>query len=123
MPKNNYGGSFMFKVERDLNEIIEDLERLFKKNPERFEDLRKEIINQAINSYPEEYRQRARGIQFGLDFELNKHKNPAMRMNRMVELFWDKVYEFQAVVSDPVYYSEKKKTNKKEGKVISLYKC
>jgi len=103
------------------NEIYEKLWPLYKKNPDKFEELRKEIIEQAINSYPEKYQKRARGIQFVLDCELNKHKNPISRMNCMVELFWGKFFDFQAAISDPVYFSEKKERNKKKGKILPLY--
>ena len=114
----------MLKVQSEsrFDEIYESLGDLYKKDPDQFEDLRQELISAAINSYPERFQQRARGLQFVLDCELNKHKNPVMRMNRMVELFWEKVYEFQTVVSDPIYSSDKKNVDKKQAKIIKLFK-
>lgn len=108
----------MLKSEHELKKALLKLESLYEKDPDRFEDLRREIINNAINSYPEKFRLRARGIQFTLDSELNKYKNPVVRMNRMVELFWEKFSEFQTAVSDPENYTSEKERNKKAGKII-----
>ena len=108
----------MIKSEHELKKSLLKLEYLYEKDPDGFEDLRREIINNAINSYPEKFRLRARGIQFILDSELNKYKNPVVRMNRMVELFWEKFSEFQTAVSDPENYTSEKERNKKAGKVI-----
>ena len=108
----------MIKSEYELNKALLKLESLYEKDPDHFEELRREIINNTISSYPEKFQERARGIQFTLDSELNKYKNPVVRMNRMVELFWEKFSEFKTVVSDPVNYSAEKERNKKAGKVI-----
>jgi hypothetical protein len=111
----------MLKSEKELEQMLQSLENLYQKSPDQFEDLRREIINHSISSYPEKFQQRARGIQFTLDCELKKYKNPVVRMNRMVELFWETFSEFQAVVNDPTSYTAEREKSKKEGKVIPLY--
>lgn len=110
----------MIKSEYEIEIILQNLENLYEKDPDQFENLRREIINKCINSYPEKFQQRARGIQFTLDCELNKYKNPVVRMNRMVELFWEKFSEFQTAISDPTKYTAEREENKKVGKVIPL---
>ncbi len=108
----------MLKSEYELKRMLQNLGNLYKEDPDQFEDLRREIINKSINSYPEKFRQRARGIQFTLDCELNKHKNPVARMNRMVELLWEQFSEFQTVISEPTKYAAEREKTKKAGKVI-----
>ena len=110
----------MLKRECDFDKMLEALEDVHEKDPHQFEALRREILNQSIDSYPERYRQRARGLQFALDCELAKYKNPVARMNRMVELFWEKFYEFQSDVSDPAGYDARRELNKKGGKLYHL---
>lgn len=73
----------MLISEYDLDKKLQRLEHLYGNDPLQFENLRREIIDQEINSYPAKHQQRARGIQFTLDCELNKYKNPIVRMNRM----------------------------------------
>ena len=41
---------------------------------------------------------RLKAQQWRLDQELDKHKNPIVRYNKMVELFWEGVKKFQATI-------------------------
>jgi uncharacterized protein YaaN involved in tellurite resistance len=102
----------------ELDKKLQSLENLYENNPLQFEFLRNEIIQQCINSYPERFQHRARGIQFTLDCELNKYKNPLARMNRMVELFWSKVSDFNEAMDDPKKFSAKQKRNENIGKIL-----
>ena len=108
----------MLKSKYELEKMLQNLENLYEEDPDHFEALRREIIHKTINSYPEKFQQRARGIQFTLDCELNKYKNPLSRMNRMVELLWEKFAEFQTVISEPTKYVAEREAAKKAGKVI-----
>lgn len=58
-------------------------------------------IEDFINSCSEENQQSLRQLQWRLDQELNKYKNPVARYNRMVELFWDQVTTFQQALENP----------------------
>ena len=113
-------GVAMHKREYDFGKMLETLEDVYEKDPRQFEILRTEILNKNIDSYPERYRQRAWGLQRALDRELNRYKNPVARMNRMVELFWEKFDEFQTAVNDPAGYDARREVNKKEGKLYRL---
>ena len=106
--------------ENDFNveKYLRDLARMHEVDPENFEKLRAELIDSTINSFPDRFRKRARGIQFFIDHELDKHKDPVSRMNRMVELFWDKFHEFSHAMNDPVGFTVAREQNKKDGKVI-----
>lgn len=102
----------------ELEKKLRSLENLYEHDPLQFEVLRQEIMDQEINSYPERFQQRARGIQFTLECELNKYKHPIARMNRLVELFWRKVDEFHEAMSQPLNFSAKQEENKTTGKVL-----
>jgi len=53
------------------------------------------MIEDYIASIPDEIsRKKCAGIQFRLDHELSKYHDPIARMNKMVEIFWKGVYEF-----------------------------
>ena len=75
------------------------LKELYQEDPEQFYEYTRNAIDTFIASLPEDRQRRARGIQWRLDMELRKYKDPVARMNRMVELFWQQVGEFQRVLT------------------------
>jgi hypothetical protein len=106
-------------MERDLADNIARLGELHRRDPEAFEALRKQIIVEAIEKFPDSHRARAYGLQFRLDHELSRYKDPISRMNRMVEIFWEGVHQFESVISNPTRYLEEKKSGA-PGEVIPL---
>lgn len=110
----------MHNLEDHIDSRLSDLE-LVAGDPEKFETIRSEIIRTAIESFPQETRQRFYGLQFTLDCELRKYKNPIVRMNRMVEIFWDKVYEFNAVLHHPEIAIAARAEKREPAKVIQLF--
>jgi hypothetical protein len=105
-----------------INELLPQLELYSEGNPDKFDAIRDEIIASAIASFPERYQQRAQGIQFTLDCELRKYKHPIARMNRMVEIFWQKFDEFSLVVNNPAAAaSQAPGESDPPAKVISLF--
>jgi hypothetical protein len=79
-------------------ELIIDYEllsKLYKDDPEEFERERKRILESYFDSLPEERQKKARQIQWQIEGELRKYKDPIARMNRMVELFWEQTNEFK----------------------------
>lgn len=99
-------------------EILSRLGDLYRKDPEAFEAMRRLLIEQTIEGFPEEHRARAYGLQFRIDAELSRYKDPVARMNRMVELFWDGVQEFEAAISDPEGFAQEKINGRTEAKII-----
>ena len=73
----------------------EILAELHKNDPEGFERERERLLENYFNSLPEEQATKARQMQWQLDGELRKYKDPIARMNRMVELFWEQVGVFK----------------------------
>jgi hypothetical protein len=105
----------------EIDSLLSELESVSEKDPEKFERIRSKIIKTAIESYPEETQQRYYGIQFTLDCELRKYKNPVARMNRMVEIFWAKVYEFNLALNHPEAIFAARENKREPAKVIQLY--
>jgi hypothetical protein len=105
----------------DFNDALRELEFMSESDPDRFEELREQLIRMTISSFPDRFQQRARGIQFLLDYELGKQKDPVSRMNRMVELFWKQFHEFNSAMNDPVRFAAELEKNKKTGKVLRLH--
>ncbi len=53
------------------------------------------LIDDFINSVEDEgKRLRLQQMQWRIDAELRKYKDPVARMNRMVEIFWEGFNEF-----------------------------
>ena len=111
----------MTSHECSIDLLLSELELVSKNDPEKFEEIRSEIIRTAIESYPQETRQRFYGMQFTLDCELRKYKNPIARMNRMVEIFWAKVYEFNLALRHPETAIAAKAEKRDPAKVIQLF--
>jgi len=86
--------------------IFEELQML-RGNPEAFAVRRNAILEEYFQSLPEDRALRARQFQWRLDNELRPYKDPVARMNRMVELFWTGVKDFQQVLNDPESFKAK----------------
>jgi len=111
----------MGKSEESIDSRLEKMTGLFQKDPEAFERMRQELIHQTIESFPEEARKRATGLQFTIDATLDKCKDSTTRMNTMVELFWKQFYKFQEAVTDPDSLVRTKKYQEETAKVIPLH--
>jgi hypothetical protein len=89
----NYGG---FSNKEGAN-AFEKLSKLFQDDPEEFEKYRQMVIEEFINNLPEERQQRARGLQFRIDNEMRKIKNPLARAAKMNSMMVDSLMELQGV--------------------------
>lgn len=87
-------------------ELYEELEEL-RQDPEAFQYRAKAILEEYFASLPEDQAQRARQFQWRLDNELRHYVDPVARMNKMVELFWAGVKDFQKVLNDPQSFQVK----------------
>jgi len=72
---------------RTTLQIYEELAAL-KDDPIAFEQLRNEIIEQELTTSSQKQ------MQWKLEGELQKLKNPVARQNKMVELFWNGFFKF-----------------------------
>ena len=90
-----FGVSIVFKhAGIKMKYDFDYLKDLYKKDPEKFNEVTKEMINDFIESLPEEKQDVYRARQWRLEQELNKIKDPIERMNKMVQIFWVGVNKF-----------------------------
>lgn len=110
----------MSDIEKETLDLYERMKELYKLDPEEFEREKQRIINEYIGGMPEEHQQDAKGFQFQIDGEMAKEKDPISKMNRMVELFWMQVGEFNTACTNPSQLLEerKEKENKDGGDVV-----
>ena len=71
----------------------------YKEEPEAFDRLAQEVIEEFIVSSPPEKQLKLRAIQAKVNKELSKFKDPTARLNRMVSLFWEQVNDFQSALN------------------------
>jgi hypothetical protein len=102
------------------HDLIARLSDLYQKDPQQFAKEKTLLIQELIESFPEEHRKRAYGLQFRLDAELSRYKDPVSRMNRMVELFWEGIGRFQDVLNDPATALQERQRKKTTGEIIPL---
>lgn len=98
--------------------LLEGLDGLYQRDPDGFEAQRRKLIEGAIAEFPPHLRPRAYGLQFRLDAELGRIRNPVARMNRMVEIFWESFEQFRQVINDPAAFLAERESEKKPGVVI-----
>lgn len=103
-------------------EILAQLKGLYQTDPDRFEKLRSELIRQTVESFPAGRKEQAYRLQFQLDARLRKYKDPVVRMNKMVEIFWQQVWQFREVLQNPDSTITALEEQKKETTVIPFRK-
>ena len=92
----------MTENDKNTEEIIDQLTGLYQKDPQEFEKMRTLLIEETIQAFPARRRQRAYGMQFIINTHLRKYKDPVVRMNKMVEIFWEQFGLFHDILQDPV---------------------
>jgi hypothetical protein len=107
-----FGGGLMSEKDGSFEQVFEELEQLFQRDPGAFEERRKQLIQDMIDNFPEENRAKGYGLQLKIDAELARYKDPVARMNRMVELFWEGVGHFQEVLTDPAKVLQERRAGK-----------
>lgn len=66
--------------------------KLAKDNPELFERKRRDALEAVINSAPSRIQQRLRGLQWRVDMERQRAKNPLNSCLRIYNMMWESVY-------------------------------
>lgn len=108
----------MDKHFENKDRIYEKLQGVYQLDPNKFEQIREELIRQALDEMPEELRARAYGMQRQIDHQLKRYRDPVARMNAMVEIFWRQVYEFQAVLNNPRGVLESRRRQGASAKIL-----
>jgi hypothetical protein len=92
-------------------EYYERLCQLHHKDPRQFEEERLRLIRDTIESFDCKHRRKAYGLQYRIDSQLRRYSDPVMRMNKMVEIFWEGVHDFREVMSDPGGYLNRRRNH------------
>jgi len=112
-------------TEKDDESIYDKLIKLMENEPEAFEKAKEELIEEFIMEQPEDKREQLRQKQWLIDGELRKYKNPTARLNRMIEMFYEQVRQFQVALmtlEHPEMKKEEKSETKEKAPVIELKK-
>jgi len=75
---------------------FDELKKLAEQDPERLETLRQQWVEETISDAPEQFQRRLRGLQFQIDMEREKAKNPVsacIRVSKMMHDSLAKLYE------------------------------
>ncbi|MBT5229473.1 MAG: DUF3135 domain-containing protein [Methylococcales bacterium] len=75
----------------DINIDFDTWSKLAKEDPEAFEARRKEVIQQLIDSAPEDQRHRLECLQWKVDQIRSRSKTPLAACLRMSKMMWDRV--------------------------------
>ncbi len=78
-------------------DAFEHASKLFQENPEAFEEYRLKTIEECISRLPAEKQQRARGLQFRIDNEMRKIKNPLVRATKMNSMMIESLIKLDGV--------------------------
>lgn len=105
----------------DTRAIIDKLSAL-SDDPEEFDRLSREIIQQTIDSFPAHHRRKARGLQFKIDTTLSRCSDPLARMNKMVEIFWEHFQQFHDAFHNPQKLLNERSRGNPPAQVIQLHR-
>lgn len=84
-----------------MNVTFDELKTLYETDPAAAEVKVVQIMDEYISTLSPERQQRARAFNWRIQQELRNLIDPIARMNRMVEMFWAGVKEFQQVLQNP----------------------
>lgn len=104
----------------ETERMLGRLNGLYQRDPEAFEALRRELLEQVIAGFRPEQRERARAQQFALDARLARYKHPVARLNKMIELFWAQFDEFRRALNDPGTLVDEPGQRRRTAKVLAL---
>jgi hypothetical protein len=77
---------------------FDELKKLAETNPEQLEKLRAELIEDTISSAPQQYQRRLRGLQFQIDMERRRAKNPLSSCIRISKMMHDHLYQMRQTI-------------------------
>ncbi len=95
--------------------------KLYKANPKEFERHTRAMLEAQIQNAPPHLQLKLRALQSLLYTELSHYKHPVARMNRMVELFWEKAIELQGALNGSLQ-KKVSKPKEQDAEVIVLFK-
>lgn len=86
---------------------------VFAQDEEGFNAEVENIVEEFIQSQPEDRRERLRAQHWRINQELAKFKDPTARLNRMIEMFYAQLREFQFALTNPSHPAVQKQATDK----------
>lgn len=77
---------------------FDELKKLAETNPEQLEKLRQQLIENTISAAPEQYQRRMRGLQFQIDMERRRARNPMSSCIRISKMMHDHLYNLRQTI-------------------------
>lgn len=74
---------------------------LWKNDPEAAEAYHRAVIEDYIEGLPEEKKPRARALQWRIDQEVSRIKNPQVRLERVFGMMWDSFLDLNNALNYP----------------------
>lgn len=94
--------------------------KLYKEDPEKLEEIQKNIVQKFIESAPEENQKKLKGLQFKIDAQRSLSKNPMQSYIKLSQLFWTEGFQkFQDVLNGDYNHPEPKGTG---NNVVSIHR-
>ena len=81
---------------------FDEMVRLAKHDPETLENIRLQLIEDTIAEAPESCHRRLRGLQFQIDMERRKAKNPMSACIRISKMMHDSLYTMRQTLNAAV---------------------
>ncbi len=82
---------------KESKQAFDRLSNLFLDDPKAFEEYRLKVIEECISKMRPESQQRARGLQFRIDNEMRKIKNPLVRAAKMNSMMIESLMELDGL--------------------------
>ena len=76
------------------------------------------IINDFIESFPEERRPRLRAMQWKIDQDLEKYKNPTARMNFLIDTLFQQMADLYEALTDPDTFMERRQQRAESAEIL-----
>ena len=79
---------------------VDTLMEIAKNDPDALDRIKQEAVDDLINSAAEKDQQRLRGLQWQVDMELKKSKNPMEGCIKVSEMMHEKLWELRAALQN-----------------------
>jgi len=80
---------------------FEYLSKLASEDPEKLEQIRAQQVENLIESAPQQYQRRLRGIQFQVDCARRKHNNPLAACIEISSMMYDSLHRLNKALTTP----------------------
>ncbi|MEH6627887.1 MAG: DUF3135 domain-containing protein [Motiliproteus sp.] len=102
---------------------FDDLKMMADLDPEGFEEFRRQSCEDFIKCLPKHHRQRLQAVQFRVDYEISKAKNPMAGLVKISGMMHDSFYQLSEKVhllSDMIVTAEAPEQKPQKSNIVEL---